>query len=71
VHQQLKSVQKLNTVSVRINDFTIYYYKLGDVVAQFVGALRYKLVVHRFGFLMVPLEFFINIILLAALWCWG
>jgi len=40
-------------------------------VAQFVGALRYKLEVHRFGFLMVPLEFFIDIILLAALWCCG
>jgi len=38
----------------------IYYYKLGDVVVQFVGALRYKLEVHRFGFLTKPLEFFIN-----------
>jgi hypothetical protein len=40
-------------------------------MAQFVGALRYKLEVHRFGFLMVPVEFFINTILLAALWHWG
>jgi hypothetical protein len=38
------------------------------MVAQFVGALHYKLKVHRFGFLMVPLEFSINIILPVALW---
>jgi len=40
-------------------------------VAQLVEALRYKPEGHGFKFLMLSLEFFIDIILLAALWPWG
>jgi len=41
---------------------------LGDAVTQLVEALRYKAEGCGFDSLMVTLEFFIDIILLAALW---
>jgi hypothetical protein len=40
---------------------------LGHAVARLVEALRYK----RVRFPMVSLDFFIDIVLLAALWPWG
>ena len=43
----------------------------GHAVAQLVEALRYKSEGRRFNSLMVSLEFFIDVILLAALWPWG
>jgi hypothetical protein len=48
----------------------IYQVSAGYAVAQLVEALCYKLEVSRVRFLMVSLEFFIDI-LLAALWPWG
>jgi hypothetical protein len=42
----------------------------GHAVAQLVQALRYKPEGHGVQFLMVSLEFFIDVILPAALWPW-
>jgi hypothetical protein len=42
----------------------------GHMVVQLVEVLCYKLDDPDFKFLMVSLEFFIDIILLAALWPW-
>jgi hypothetical protein len=43
----------------------------GHAVAQLVEALRYKSVGRGFDFSMVSLEFFIDVILPAALWPWN
>jgi hypothetical protein len=44
---------------------------VGHAMAQLVEALRYKPESHGLDFPMVSLEFFIHIILPAALWPWG
>ena len=44
---------------------------MGYVVAQLVEALHYKLEGRGVQFLMVSMEFFIDIILPAAIWPWG
>ena len=50
----------------------VYVQKGGTLlVAQLVEALRYKPEGRGFPFRMVSLEFFIVIILPAALWLWG
>ena len=49
----------------------IYIYIWGHAVVQLVEALRYKSEGRGFDFPMVSLEFFINIILPAALWPMG
>ena len=48
-----------------------YNYLKGHGVAQLVEALRYKPEGRGFDSSMVLLEFFIEIILPAALWPWG
>ena len=48
-----------------------HFLNKGHAVAQLVEALRYKSEGRWFRFPMVSLEFFIDIILPAALWPWG
>ena len=49
----------------------IFYTNVSHAVTQLVEALRYKPEGRGFDSPMVSLEFFIDIILLAALWPWG
>ena len=48
-----------------------YTFLMGHAVAQLVEALRYKSERSRVQFPVVSMEFFIDIILPAALWPWG
>jgi hypothetical protein len=54
-----------------VYDFSNPIQSVGHAVAHLVEALLYKLERSRVWFLMVSLEFFIDIILPAALWPWS
>ena len=58
------------TKSIFLDFFFLMKFLLGHAVAQLVEALRYKPEGSGFDSPMVSLEFFIDIILPAALWPW-
>jgi hypothetical protein len=54
-----------------LQKFDQLHINTGDAVAHMVEALRYKLAGHRFNSRRCQWEFFIDLILPAALWCSG
>ena len=67
----LHTMQMCRNLSPLHKDLALYCIILGHMIAHFVEALCYKLEGHGFDSQSMLLEFFIDIIHLAALWPWG
>ena len=66
-------LERITGVKYPVSYFNATYFDSGGghAVAQLVEALRYKSEGRGFDSRWLSLEFFIDIILLAALWPWG